>query len=182
MACRGAFGVRVDGKDKLTYNHSGSDLDCLGIHLFRYLQNADLNSIKIKAKNLEFVDSHSEPSQEQIEKLAPYTDLKVEERSTSSWYCLTRDLQGELAKILEVGIMVDCNTFINDGLYCEWAYIVNLDDNKFEIYKGLQRNPHTKGRYASNERYTAYYPCALVAEFPLNALPDVKEFLACSLS
>ena len=30
--------------------------------------------------------------------------------------------------------MENGNDFITDSLFCEWAYIINLDTNKFEIF------------------------------------------------
>jgi hypothetical protein len=80
--------------------------------------------------------------------------------------------------------MLNAFDFIRDSLFCEYAYVVNLDDGLFEVYEGFQREPHDKGRYAAIEpdpedveHWQAchghnWYPCALVGSFPLRAIPD----------
>jgi len=47
--------------------------------------------------------------------------------------------------------MINFNKFLYDSLFCEWAYIINLDTETFEGYRGLNKNPAAKGRYASKK-------------------------------
>ncbi len=189
MSTRGTFGVRINGKDKLMYNHGDSYPSGLGVEMLettRHLvKEKGMDWLKEKAAALQMVDSQEKPTEEQIELLKPFTDLSVSERSTEDWYCLTRGMQGDLKAHLELGIGCDGSGFIRDSLFCEWGYIVNLDSGKLEVYKGFQKQPHDKGRYGRLEpcaEYRAssgnvYYACALVAEFPLDDLPDRKAFV-----
>ena len=67
----------------------------------------------------------------------------------------------------------DYKTFLYDSLFCEWAYIINLDTKKLEIYKGFNKNPNAKGRYANHYAYDddkRYCGIALVKEIPLNKI------------
>lgn len=67
----------------------------------------------------------------------------------------------------------DYHTFLYDSLFCEWAYIINLDTKKLEIYKGFNKNPNAKGRYADHYAYDddhRYCGVALVKEIPLNKI------------
>lgn len=76
--------------------------------------------------------------------------------------------------------MIDNHDFLADSLFCEWAYIVNLDDSTFEVYKGFNQNPHAMGRYAhlQRERGGDYYGVALIAAIPLDELTtDMVESL-----
>lgn len=187
MSTRGSFGVRINGTDKLMYNHSDSYPEGLGREMVGVvrdiLKEKGMDWLRERAAALQMIDSDSKPTQEQIELLKPFTDLSVSECSEEDWYCLTRRIQGDLKAHLELGIGCDGSGFIKDSLFCEWAYIVNLDENKLEVYKGFQRKPHDKGRYSSippcedHHRPNVYYPCALFAEFPLDNLPDPRTFV-----
>ena len=47
--------------------------------------------------------------------------------------------------------MLEGQYFLLDSVFCEFAYICNVDTMKLEIYKGFNRNPKAKGRYASKQ-------------------------------
>ena len=69
---------------------------------------------------------------------ANVVDLNVSTKSLDDWYCLLRKLQGNLSSYINkvVPYMENGNDFIDDTLFCEWAYIINLDTNKFEVIYG----------------------------------------------
>lgn len=95
---------------------------------------------------------------------------------------LTRDTgAGILEMIMEdkvPGLQLDLD-FVNESLFCEWAYLIDLDTRVFEVYEGFQKAPHTQGRFASGPCVKpGYYPIALTASWPLDALPTEEEFLA----
>ena len=73
-------------------------------------------------------------------------------------------------------------SFAKDSLFCEWAYVLDLDNGTFECYKGFNRSPLTeKDRfYFDNYCYDGYYGVRLVdgAKWDLNDLPTDKEFFA----
>jgi len=70
--------------------------------------------------------------------------------------------------------------FAGDSLFCEWAYVIDLDNNRLEVMKGFQTEPN-KDRFAEffeeNDRDTQYYPVALKAFFSLDDLPEYEVFL-----
>jgi hypothetical protein len=76
-------------------------------------------------------------------------------------------------------------SFANDSLFCEYAYVVDLDKGTFEVYKGFNSNPLDAGErfYSENPpRYsydkTPYYPVKHKFTFQLSSLPSEAEFLA----
>lgn len=187
MGTRGVFGIRVDNVDKLGYNHSDSYPSGLGLTMLEAARSLMENeqSFRESAKNLLLVCEDVEPSDKQIEKYSQYSNVDVSRQTNADWYCLLHQLQGDIEATLEAGVMLDGTAFILDSLFCEWGYVINLDDNIFEVYKGFQREPHLKGRYSKfhpNDEYhpvgNKYYPCALVVEFDLFNLPSEETFLS----
>lgn len=67
----------------------------------------------------------------------------------------------------------------NDMRFSDWAYVIDLDRNTFEVYKGMNRIPLEK-----NERFydglppdNNVYPFKEVAVFDMDDLPSNDEFL-----
>lgn len=186
MGTRGIIGVHVDGVDKLTYNHFDSYPDGLGVSMLdqcRKLAKHGWPKVKAQAKAIRLVSDDEKPTAEDIEKFGQFMNLGVGEQSPNDWYCVLREMQGNLLANFEAGVMIDSGDFILDSLFCEWGYILNLDTMKLEVYRGFQSAPHGKGRFAKAHKPKdrrgddQYYPCALVAEFDLRKLPTKAAFL-----
>ena len=80
----------------------------------------------------------------------------------------------------------DDYNFAADSLFCEWAYVIDLDKNTFEIYKGFNQTPLEANerffgmvceRYANRKASDTYYPVRLKKVFSLLDLPTIEEFL-----
>ena len=72
----------------------------------------------------------------------------------------------------------DNHIFLIDSLFCEYAYLINLDSKKLEVYEGFNLNPNAPGRYAkyyfNKNREKVYYGVTLVEELNLSDLFDGK--------
>jgi hypothetical protein len=70
--------------------------------------------------------------------------------------------------------------FAGDSLFCEYAYIIDLDKETFEIYEGFNKEPLSgdeRFKDAPKEDSSEYYPIKLWKSFDLNALPSKETFL-----
>ena len=75
--------------------------------------------------------------------------------------------------------------FAADSLFCEWAWVIDLDRLQLEAYSGFCESPVPAGeRFAeialreSGEGRTQYYPVQLKAKFGFAELPTKAEFIA----
>ena len=149
MGTRGAIGFRSNGVDKVTYNHYDSYPTGLGFDLMKELNKAKMC---VKAMRRRF---------EQIEMWNGKCDFTE---------------GGALLKYLETLKMDKSNNFMEDSLWCEWAYVVNLDDEVLEIYEGANKDKDALGRYASlqtksnQESGRGYMGVALIAIIHLDDL------------
>ncbi len=140
MGTRGALGFIKDGKHKVTYNHFDSYPSGLGNDILEFIKDNSLNTLKQLCDNITLVKEDSTPTDLQIQhcKNCGTVDLHVGEQSETDWYCLLREAQGDLKKYGQVGFMVDMKNFLQDDLFCEYAYIINLDNATLEVFCGAQ--------------------------------------------
>lgn len=167
MGTRGAFGFRLNGKDYLTYNHFDSYPDGLGENLTDQikilLKKFSMDQIKEMVGNIKLIKEGQELSEEDKERTKEFHNTQVSEGNDT--YARLRGLQGNLIGILQTGLMIDCKDFMKDSLFCEYAYVINLDDQVLEFYRGFQKEPHSNGRYgfysSIKPNASGYYPVAL---------------------
>jgi hypothetical protein len=163
--------------------------DYMGINILKFLREFDVEIMKKQAKNVIFID---EDKQSEI-------DLYLKEIGSTNGYLNKEqsDLYNEKYKFLDRSIGSDILemvyneeynktmlldnsiTFSGDSLFCEWAYVIDLDKNLFEVYKGFNQNELNE-----NDRFFKYTiengeyrPIKLKKAFPLNVLPSDEEFL-----
>ena len=110
----------------------------------------------------------------------------VSEKFKEKFPWLHRDCGAKIYDLInesENGLQTQDNLeFACDSLFCEWAYVVDLDKNTFEVYKGFNTEPLPEGeRFAFlNDKCKGeeYYPVKFVKSYSLSNLPKNEEFLA----
>jgi hypothetical protein len=65
----------------------------------------------------------------------------------------------------------DFTEFMQKSLFCEWAYLINLDTNELEIYKGHNKSKPI-GRFRDVLPKDSYYPVTLIRVYNLVSLPS----------
>ena len=181
MGTRGAYGFKIEGQDKLTYNHFDSPPDWLGRNILEFIRSTSIEEMQTIAQGLILVDEHSKPTPEQIEECKQWTNLKVSSQSTSDFYCLLREAQGN-PDAWKNGLryMIDSHEFMADSLFCEWAYCINLDDETLDVYKGYNTDPNAPGRYTNKGHYkthdgTVFYGVALIRTIPISKIQAMSD-------
>lgn len=178
MGTRGLVGFVVDNTPKATYNHFDSYPSGLGMDVVKFvnsIKDADTATLAEQVRNLTPVEDTEEPNAEQTASLAASGVSPANVSTGSDWYSWLRGAQGDLAEYLRLGFMPDGTAFGNDSLFCEWGYLVNLDDETVEVYRGFQTEPHTEGRWSDYDptadesvghRSNHYYGVKRIAVIP----------------
>lgn len=98
---------------------------------------------------------------------------------------LSRDVGADVLQMVADGgveFLRNDADFALDSLFCEWAYVVDLDKGVFECYEGFQKEAPKKGRWAGqftqpeHRETVEYYAVEQRAVFALSDLPDDDEF------
>jgi len=181
MSTRGMIGIRAAGKLLGTYNHFDSYPEGLGAEMVQFA-HAYLNGpeevalFKAKVLKLKVVRSDAAPSKDALKfyNKQGLTSELGDARRGASYYGLLRSFQGVagLKAILhgEARHWIDNKRFIQDSLFCEYAYIFNLDEGKLEFYKGFQKT----GKKSKNKKFgyesDVYGPCKKVGAISFTAV------------
>lgn len=180
MSTRGLYGFRKGGIDKTTYNHSDSYPEWLGEKISKFCAAVTPEQMSDFFDRIIMVDEESTPTKEQQDYCiaAVWYNPYVGEKSPAHWYNLLRELQGNMPALDKAVrsdadfYMIDSSEFIKDSLFCEYAYIVNLDTGMLEFWVGFQKEPDPDNRYGQepqkNDGIPDYYPCRLALEIPLS--------------
>ena len=176
MSTRGAYGFYKNGVDKITYNHYDSYFSGLGEEIVNFCRNTTIEDMSKIFDKIILVKEDDKPTIEDMENYVGFSNLKVGEQTLQDWYCLLRDTQGNLEEYKKENVkhMIDSKEFLGNSLFCEYAYIINLDTNQLEIYTGFNKVP-TQNRYAKYrdlEYNNGYCECNLVYSFDLTNIPE----------
>lgn len=71
--------------------------------------------------------------------------------------------------------------FAADSVFCEWAWVIDLDAGTFEGYEGFNTTPLTEEDrfyFLRDQEENGYNGVKLVAKWSLNELPTNEDFLA----
>lgn len=171
MSTNGVYGFYKNGINKLTYNHSDSYPSYLGDNIVSFINKSSFDEMNDIFDRIILVDQDEPASDKAIRECHQYCNISVSNGDIANWYCLLRGTQGDLFAYKNgLRYMIDSQEFIKYSLFCEWGYIINLDTNMLEIYKGGQKTPQNN-RYIIDTPFEGYYNCKLLKEMPLNAIP-----------
>lgn len=176
MGTRGAYGFYKNSTNKIGYVQYDAYPEGLGEDVVKFINSSNIAELNSIFNKINVVDENTKPTDEDVEKTKPWHNLSVSRQSTNDWYCLLREAQGDLNAFRDgLEYILDSADFLKSSLFCEWGYVINLDTNMFEVYKGFQKEPdnNPNNRYIIDEaRDMGYWHCKLIAEFPLSHVPS----------
>lgn len=110
-------------------------------------------------------------------------DMGVAEKFKEKYFQLSRDCGANVLEHIQntSGNIELGNEFVfgGDSLFCEWAYVVDLDNNCLEVYAGFNKTSlNGDGRFAYLEKsWEEYKPIKLIKKYDLDALPQKRDFV-----
>ncbi len=176
MGTRGLSGFKYKNQYYLMYNQYDSYPESLGNAVIEFIKHVvkfnRIGTLKRNVSKLIKVNNDIIPTPEQIIKYTKYSNTGVSEQSLLDWYCLLYDLHGEkiLYEILNGNVehFDDSEDFGKNSLFCEYAYIMNLDSMEVDFYKGFQKSgqksnhfgekPYINTRSNGTKYISEYYP------------------------
>lgn len=166
MSTRGVVGFRKDGQDKIMYNGSDSCPSYCGANVIRAIQ---------EHSNEEFSRLFDQIL------LVKYGTPIAERDITPDFNELINNPRNTFHNDNYTCIIIDHHIFLQDSLYCEWGYIINLDENCLELWRGFQTKPQqnryklTKQQareFEDDKKTHSYYNCAIIAKWDLDAIRE----------
>lgn len=183
MGTTGFVGFVIDGIEKLSCQRSESYPAGLGVGVLHWLieHRTTLDDARERARAVRVIDPNSEVSLDDVERYRAFASgwgPEADPHDLQDWSELLGDIQGDPDAILEAGAVLDATRDVLDSLSSEWGYLIDLDTDLFEVYRGYQKTPHAAGRFAGRAIPGAeYQPVALIASWPIADLPNQATFL-----
>ena len=148
----------------------------------------NLELLKEKLKLVRFPTKEDEKAVDDFMESIGCTDGWMNTEQANEYHkvfpLLTRDNGAEilnmLLKIEQDVFLKDSTSFAGDGLFCEYAYVIDLYKNTFEIYEGFGKEPLPKNamfKYLEENKDNNYYPVRMVKKYSLKRIPRVNTFL-----
>ena len=142
-----------------------------GKTILEFLRSADMDKFRKAIEETRFAtEGEITKLNENIEKTGKFPEE------------FSRDAGGKiLDMILSKGVrlLVNNEGFAKDSLFCEWAYVVDLDENTLEVYQGFNKQPLKEGErfFPVDTPNAEYHPVRFVGSVSLTDLPSTEDFI-----
>lgn len=193
MGTRHLIAVQLNGEYRVAqYGQWDGYPSGQGVRVLEFLRTANLHAFAEKVAaaqwladdeaNAAWVECGAHPDSDMV-------SLDVANRHSARYPERSRDTGAKILPLImeyPAGIKLrDSLSFAADSLFCEWAYVIDLDTKKLEVFKGFNHSPLDPAeRFAKLPQRenasdgTEYHPVRKVAEFDLGDLPSKAAFLA----
>jgi len=190
MGTRNLIAVHVDGEYKVAqYGQWDGYPSGQGVGILNFLRESNLGVFVEKVKATTWLDEEviRERWAECGADDSGWVSGDVSGKFDKYWPELSRGFGSKILAFIEAsdpGLgLRNSIEFAGDGLFCEWAYVIDFDKNVLEVYEGFGEEPLDPGErfvdaFIETGGKTQYYPVRLIASFHLDTLPTDAEFIA----
>lgn len=174
---------------------SGQGIDALKFCRENLLENENLQKFKSQLNKVRFVTSEEyaklwEEIGININANNGYVTFAESEFFHTKYPYFSRDNGADILRMVfkssddenEI-LMKNSINFAADSIFCEWAYVIDLDKMTFEVFKGFntltldKTNPKERFAYLVPDRENGYKPIKFLNEFSIYNLPSNEVFL-----
>lgn len=113
-----------------------------------------------------------------------FVDIKTSRAFSEKYPHLSRDCGANILDLVAEGKARKINrdeNFVYDSLFCEWAYVIDLDKNTLEVYSGFNEiDPPVNARFGDPAKTEGkeYKAVDMIKQYNLSNLPDIDTFLS----
>jgi len=184
MGTRHLTAVKSNGEFKIAqYGQWDGYPEGQGDTIIEFLtSDISLESFKEKLENLEWI-TEEEHKQRWVEMGAdPDSDLvsmDISSKFREKYPELHRDIGAEILQRVydkdgELKLKNDVN-FASDSLFCEWAYLIDMDSMKLIVSRGFQKVEHEANVFGVEmSEDNGYYPVKAIVKFDLTK-PNLRK-------
>ena len=156
MTTKGAWGFIINKKEKIIFIKADAYPNHLGIQVLDLVLHNDL-------KELEHIAKIIKNTKDKNKLKGDYPEFYTYGKSNQIY-------------------ISNQNQMLHDSLFCQYAYIINIDTSLVEIYTGDNQNPKAYGRYASKTTFTReipnnYYGVVLRREIPFESIWQYRKLI-----
>lgn len=187
MGTRNLVAVQVDGEYRTAqYGQWDGYLSGAGQRVLDFVRDPKrVEVLREKARAARWLTDEARAAMNGECGIPPGTEWLTGEQSSARkrlYPQLSRDLGAEVLNVVanaEPGIVLENNIdFAQDSLFCEYAYVVDLDAMRLEVFTGFNKAPVEPGaRFSGGPDEGGYYPVRLLAAFALCDLPETFAHL-----
>lgn len=188
MGTRNLTAVFMDGEYKVAqYGQWDGYPEGQGITCLRFLRDEiDEKAFKDNLMRIHFADDDKLKALAKEFHISEDGTIRIDDHDKlkRAYPELHRDTGAKILKMIQSGKARILNNYINfaaDGLFCEWAWVIDFDKRTFEAYKGFKKEPLTKGDrfyFLRDFEENGYSGVHIIHEWSIDNLPTDEEFIS----
>ena len=173
MGTRHLTAVVVDRQFKIAqYGQWDGYFSGAGVKIAKFIETMDFYQFKENVRHCNFI-TPEQVKNKWIECGAKpdetFVNFAVADKFNQQYPELDRNIgSGILELVAKQGGMLlqDEIDFVGDSLFCEYAYVLDLDEEVLELYRGFNKKglPKKQKRFRQYPKQDKYYPVRLVKE------------------